>query len=129
MRAKITQNTFMLITLFLFLACGQQGPKSKKSFDEIRDMVTGRTASEVENLLGEPDSRQQLVLSGERWVWWNYTYLDGKNYPPEMRGRQVHLEIIFERELKERASAKAALPDLRIIDPLSVSYTLAQEAM
>ena len=74
------------------------------------------------------DSRQPLVLLGERWVWWNYTYLDGKNYPPEMRGRLVHLEIIFDRKLEEGGNAKAALSDLRISDPLSVSYALAQQA-
>jgi hypothetical protein len=46
-----------------------------------------------------------------------------------MRGRLVHLEIIFERELNERGNAKAALSALRAIDPLSVSYTLAEQGM
>ena len=120
-----------LVTLLaiIFVACSQQMPKSQKSFDDIREMVKGMTASEVESLLGKPDSRQPLVLSGERWIWWDYTYLDGRNYSPEMRGRLVHLEIIFEQELKQSESAKASLSDLRIIDSLSVSYTLAQQAM
>lgn len=122
------KNLVALLAL-IFVACSQQGPKSKKCFDDIRDMVKEKTAAEVEGLLGEPDTRQPLVLLGERWIWWNYTYLDGKNYPPEMRGRLVHLEIIFERNLKEKGNTKAALSDLRIIDPLSVSYTLAQKAM
>jgi hypothetical protein len=129
MRAKIAQYALMLITLVLLLACGQQGAKSKKSFDDIRDMVKGKTAAEVEHLLGEPDSRQPLVLSGERWVWWNYTYLDGKNYPPERRGQIVHLEIIFERMGTVAGNAKAALSDLRAADPLSVSYTIPQSTM
>ncbi len=122
------KNLVVLLALIL-IACGQQGPKSNKCFDDIRDMVKDKTAAEVEKLLGEPDSRQPLVLLGERWVWWNYTYLDGNNYAPEMRGRLVHLEIIFEREMKERGNAKAGLSDLRITDPLSVSYTLAQQVM
>lgn len=120
----------MLVLLTLVLvACRQQGSKSPKCFDDIRDMVKGKTAAEVESLLGEPDSRQQLVLSGERWVWWDYTYLDGKNYPPEMRGKVVHLEIIFERAGNAVGNAKAALSDLRAMDPLSVSYTIPQSAM
>lgn len=122
------RNLMTLLALIL-IACSQQRPKSEKCFDDIRDMVKEKTAAEVESLLGEPDSRQSLVLLGERWIWWNYTYLDGKNYPPEMRGRLVHLEIIFDRKFKEKGSAKAALSELRIIDPLSVSYTLAQQAM
>lgn len=129
MRTKIARTIFLLITLVILLACGQQGPKSNKSFDAIRDLVKGRTAAEVESLLGEPDSRQPLILSGERWVWWNYTYLDGKNYPPEMRGRVVHLEIIFERVGHAAGNAKAALSELRAADPLSVSYTISQKAM
>ena len=129
MRAKIVQTLFLLITFVILLACGQQGPKSNKSFDAIRDLVKGKTAAEVESLLGEPDSRQPLILSGERWVWWNYTYLDGKNYPPEMRGRVVHLEIIFERAGHAVGNAKAALSELRAADPLSVSYTISQKAM
>ena len=113
----------------VFAACSQQGHKSQKCFDDIRDMVKGRTAAEVASLLGEPDSRQPLVLSGERWIWWNYTYLDGHNYPPEKRGQVVHLEIIFEREPNETGNTKAALSSLRMTDPLAVSYTLAEPAM
>lgn len=129
MRLRIVQTAFMLITLCLFLACGHQGAKSRKSFDDIRDMVMGRTAAEVENLLGAPDSRQTMVLSGERWVWWDYTYLDGMSYPPDRRGKVVHLEIIFERVGDAAGNAKAALSELRAADPLSVSYTLSQPAM
>jgi hypothetical protein len=130
MNVCVRKSIYLLILLALVLvACRQQGPRSQKCFDDIRDMVKGRTAAEVESLLGEPDSRQPLILSGERWIWWNYTYLDGKNYSPKNRGRLVHLEIIFEREPNERGNVKAALSSLRAIDPLAVSYTLAEQSM
>lgn len=122
------RNILTLLALIL-IACSQQGPRSKKSFDDIRDMVKGKTASEVEGLLGEPDRRESLLLSGERWIWWNYTYLDGKSYPPKMRGRVVHLEILFERDFDERGNVNAAFSSLRAIDPLAVSYTLDEPAM
>jgi hypothetical protein len=129
MCARPMRYLFTLLALVVVVACSQQAPKSKTSFDDIRDMVKGKTAAEVESLLGKPDSRQHLVLSGERWIWWDYTYLDGKNYPPEMRGKVVHLEIIFERAGDVVGNAKAALSELRAMDPLSVSYTIAQPAM
>jgi hypothetical protein len=87
-------------------------------------MVQGRTAREIASLLGDPDSRQPMPLSGERWIWWNYTYLDGKNYPPEERGRVVHLEIIFEPKVSRSGGSVAPVSDLRAEDPLSVSYTI-----
>lgn len=118
-----------LLALAFLLTCSWQEPRSNKCFDDIRDMVRGRTAAEVKRLLGEPDSRQRLLLAGERWVWWNYTYLDGKDYPPEMRGRKVHLEIIFERKDNSTRGDEAALSDLRIIDPLAVSYTLIRQTL
>ena len=123
------QTALILLSFGLVLTCSHQGPRSKRCFDDIRDMVKGRTAAEVERLLGEPDSRQHLLLAGERWVWWNYTYLDGKDYPPEMRGRKVHLEIIFERKDSSTRGDEAALSDLRIIDPLAVSYTLIPQTL
>jgi hypothetical protein len=90
-------------------------------------MVVGRTANEVEGILGKPDSRQKMLLSAERWTWWNYTFLDGKDYPPEMRGRLVHLEIIFEPTRNGSGTSQVAHSDLRASDPLSVTYMLAQE--
>jgi hypothetical protein len=115
-----------LVSLLL-LCCGHQQAKSKQCFDDIRQTVQGRTAAEVERILGKPDSRQPMVLTGERWVWWNYTFLDGRDYPPEERGRVVHLEILFEREGKARSVSGASLSDLRATDPLGVSYTLSAE--
>jgi hypothetical protein len=90
-------------------------------------MVKGKTAAEVQNLLGRPDSRQKMLLAAERWIWWNYTYLDGNNYPPEMRGRKVHLEIIFERTDKPAENSEPSLSELRAADPLSISYAIAKE--
>jgi hypothetical protein len=124
-------QTILILTILVFtLGCGQWVPKPNKCFDDIRDRVKGRTAAEIESLLGEPDSRQLMPMIGERWVWWNYTYLDGKNYPPELRGKVVHLEIIFERTSNAAAGgAKMTLSDLKVIDPLSVSYTIPQHAL
>jgi len=69
--------------------------RSKRSFDEIQRLVWGKTAEEVISVLGEPDSRQVVFDGDERWIWWNYTFLDGDDQPPEVRGRVVHLEIVF----------------------------------
>ncbi len=69
--------------------------RSDKSFDEIARLVQGKTAAEVARLLGEPDSRQRVYDSDEKWIWWSYTFLDGADVPPEVRGRVVHLEIVF----------------------------------
>lgn len=115
------------ILLLLLVSCHHNGPKSSKCFDEIRELVKGRSAAEVEKILGRPDSRQKMLLSAERWIWWNYTFLDGQDYPPEQRGRLVHLEIIFEHAGGEGRSGNAELSDLRAADPLSVTYTLVEE--
>jgi len=96
-------------------------------------MVKGKTAEQVEQMLGQPDSRQRMTLSAERWIWWNYTYLDGNNYPPEVRGRVVHLEVIFEpaRSFKtEQTPTEEQTPsELIAADPLSVSYTVPEKTM
>lgn len=118
-------------TLFLLLcalACTHRQARSGRNFDEIRDLVTGKTAPEVERILGKPDSRETMVMSGERWIWWNYTFLDGSNYAPEERGRVVHLEIVFEPD-GSRAEASLQGAELRVGGPLGVSYTLPKEAM
>lgn len=104
-------------------ACGCQAARSGKSFDQIQKLVEGKTAAEVATLLGKPDSRQELLADDERWVWWNYTYLDGANYPPEMRGQVIHLEITFESPV---LSSEPPVPreQWRVSGPLGVSYTL-----
>jgi hypothetical protein len=105
--------------------CGGVRPRSDWSFDEIRRKVAGRSAAEVRELLGEPDVRESVLLGDERWVWWNYTYLDGAAYAPEERGRVVHLEILFERP----DGAAAAPGAWRISGPLGVSYTPADNGL
>jgi hypothetical protein len=104
-------------------ACGRPAARSGRSFDQVQKLVAGKTAAEVATLLGPPDSRQELLADDERWVWWNYTYLDGANYAPEIRGQVVHLEITF-----ESPSLVSATPvpreQWRVSGPLGVSYSL-----
>jgi hypothetical protein len=114
------------VLISLSMGCNQPHAKSAKTFDDISNLVKGKTAAEVEKLLGRPDSRDPMVMSGERWTWWNYTVLGGSNYPPEERGRVVHLEIIFEPEVARGNPATASTPVLRVMDPLGVSYTIPQ---
>ena len=38
-------------------------------FDEIKCLVEGKTAGQVLQLLGEPDSRQPVLEADERWIW------------------------------------------------------------
>jgi hypothetical protein len=122
-------NLVMIVLLILYgIGCDRPRAKSDKSFDEIRGMVNEKTAAEVERLLGEPDSREAMMMSGERWIWWNYTYLDGNNYPPEDRGRVVHLEIVFEPD-GPGTKASNHRAELRVGGLLGVSYTLPQKAM
>jgi len=96
-------------------------PRSEHSFDQIAARVTGMSAAEVATLLGEPDSRQPVFLRDERWIWWNYTFLDGEDYPPEIRGRVVHLEITF----RNPAAPGTPVPpysEWRIARPFGVAY-------
>lgn len=88
-----------LPTLLLVLLLSSCSPRARsdKSFDEIRELVTGKTAAQVEALLGAPDTRQPVLLGDERWIWRNYTYLSDNGYLPEVRGAVVHLEILFTR--------------------------------
>ncbi|HYO14461.1 MAG TPA: hypothetical protein VE685_14790 [Thermoanaerobaculia bacterium] len=110
------------VGLYYGAACGP-GSQSDRSFDQICDMVQGKTAAEVESLLGVPDVREEILEGDERWVWWNYTFLDGDNYPPEMRGRIVHLEILFQNPAPLKAQ-RPSYSEWRLSDPLAVSYSL-----
>lgn len=87
-------------------------------------MVQGRTTSEVERILGEPDSREAMPISGESWIWWDYTYLDGPDYPPEERGRVVHLKVLFEPEEPSGPGAVPVRLVLRARNPRAVSYMI-----
>ena len=90
-------------------------------------MVKGRTSSEVETLLGEPDSKQKMLSSGERWIWWNYTFLGGNSYPPELRDKVVHLEILFEPDDQDGVARAASTGELRASSHFAISYTLPPE--
>jgi hypothetical protein len=109
-----------LLILVALCACGRLAARSDRSFDEIREMVSGKTAAEVTALLGKPDTRQSILTDDERWIWWNYTRLDGDQYPPEERGQVVHLEITFTRP----ATPGAPGGTWKVASPLGVSYTV-----
>ena len=114
-------NYCLLALLLVFVQCRHIGP-AEKSFDQISAMVNGRTADEVEALLGRPNTRQSILFGDERWIWWKYTYLDGKDYAPEVRGRVVHLEILFKNPTPP---GKRRLPysQWHIVSPYGVSYS------
>lgn len=101
--------------------CGAPQARSNRSFDEIQALARGKTAQQVLQLLGEPDSRQQVFDSGERWIWWNYTFLDGKDCPPELRGRVVHLEIVV-RDTKKRGDERRPYSDWKVEDTFGITY-------
>jgi hypothetical protein len=103
---------FLLSTLAL-TAC-RPSARSHRSYDQIRDLAAGKTAAEIETLLGPPDVRQP-VLGDERWIWWSYTFLDGDQYAPEIRGQIVHLEITLQ---------KGASSTWRVSGPLAVGYSM-----
>jgi hypothetical protein len=102
-RAMSRVRTLLILTVLVALGLGaslilglhQPRPTSDLSFGEISALVQGKTAAEVARLLGEPDSRQRIYDTDEKWIWWRYTSLDGEDVPPEVRGRVVHLEIVF----------------------------------
>jgi hypothetical protein len=116
------------IVVLLAIGCSHSRARSTLCFDEICSLVAGKGPAEVEELLGVPDSREALAMSGERWTWWNYTYLSGSNYAPEERGRIVHLEIIFELSGSQTDRLRAPVK-LEVGGPLSVSYSMARETM
>jgi hypothetical protein len=117
-----------LLILTALGACGRLAARSDRSFDEIREMVSGKTAAEVTALLGKPDTRQSILTDDERWIWWNYTRLDGDQYPPEERGQVVHLEITFTRPEAGTTALGVSLArgrgTWRVASPLGVSYTV-----
>lgn len=110
-----TSGVAALLAVFFLTGCPGGRARSSKSFDEIHRMVAGKAAREVVGLLGEPDSRQPIFGADEKWIWWNYTYLDGNDFPPEVRGHVVHLEIIFKKTSRE---------EWRVDGELAVGYRL-----
>src|SRR5688572_4974458 len=95
--------------------------RSDRSFDEIQSLARGKTAQQILQLLGEPDTRQEVFDAGERWIWWNYTFLDGKDCPPEMRGRVVHLEIVV-RDPETISVDRRPYSEWRVDDAFGITY-------
>jgi hypothetical protein len=119
-RAPRRSAPLLILCLVLAAQACKPSARSARSFDQIRELVAGRTAAEVEQLLGEPDLRE-TVLDDQRWIWWSYTFLDGDQYAPEIRGQVVHLEIIFQRP--QGPGAGVPLAQWRVNGALSVSYS------
>jgi hypothetical protein len=119
--ALLASVAFMLIGP---AGCGGPKARSARSFDEIQALAQGKTAQQILELLGDPDSRQVVFDADERWIWWNYTFLDGKDCPPEMRGRVVHLEIVLRnpRVTGRRGTEGRAESEWRVDDPFGITY-------
>lgn len=114
------------VCLLGLTACSEARASSDKSFDEIRKLIEGKTAEQVVRLLGEPDTRQKVFGSDERWIWWNYTFLKGNDHPPEIRGQVVHLEIVFQNP--DRSSPEPpSYAEWRIDEPFGVSFKLPSQ--
>jgi hypothetical protein len=108
-----------------WIGCGARrsgSPRSHLSFDQIQLLVTGQTEAEVDHLLGEPDTRVARLFDDDVWIWWDYTFLDGEHYAPELRGQVVHLEITFDRPTGV-AGSEAPKAVWRVTGPLSVSFS------
>lgn len=110
--------------LTCLIACQGVRARSERSFDEIQTLAQGKTADQILRLLGEPDTRQVIFDADERWIWWNYTFLDGKDCPPEMRGRVVHLEIVFRNPRASGPARTERRPysEWRVDDAFGVAY-------
>ena len=112
-----------LVLSVLVVACNTgHRARSERAFHEIAALVAEASASEVVAVLGEPDSRQSVFLHDERWIWWNYTYLDGPDHPPELRGRVVHLEITLRRN-----QTLTGVETQRVARPFGVAYRIPGE--
>ena len=98
---KVSALLLLLFLLAWFLTYERSTVRSRYCYDEIYEMVKDRSAAEVESILGTPDTRER-ILYFERWIWWDYTFLDGKRFAPEERGQIVHLQILFESPAASR---------------------------
>lgn len=89
-------SIFIFICVFLIRSgCHQPNPRSEQSFDDIRSLVQDQSAAQVLLLFGKPDTKQVILERNERWMWHDFTRLDGERCPQELRGLVVHLEITF----------------------------------
>jgi len=126
----MASNTRILLAIAALLllgaaGCGGTRARSNHSFGEIQTLARNKTAEQLLKLLGEPDSRQIVFDADERWIWWNYTFLDGKDCPPEMRGRVVHLEIVVKnpvRTLNGEKVSRRPYSEWRVDDAFGITY-------
>ncbi len=116
----------LLVCVSAFFACGGPSQHPRRSFDQIRELAAGKTEAEVEALLGKPDTRDKILAVNERWVWWDYAYLDGNQYAPEVRGRPVHLEITFESPGSLGGGPPPPSSEWRATGPGAISYSLPE---
>lgn len=123
MASKIVMANMALLLLLGVGAVGCRGPhaRSERSFDEIQTLARGKTAEQILQLLGEPDSRQVVFDADERWIWWNYTFLDGNDCPPEIRGRVVHLEIVI-RNPERSHTSRRPYSEWQVDDAFGITY-------
>jgi hypothetical protein len=119
----ISKTAIASVVLILLLGAGCRGPtaRSERSFDEIQALARGKTAAQILHLLGEPDSREVVFDADERWIWWNYTFLDGNDCPPEMRGRVVHLEIVI-RNPERTGTIRSPYSKWQVDDAFGITY-------
>ncbi len=115
-----------LLVLGLLAGCSVEGPRSQRSFAEIQGLVEGKSAADVTDLLGEPDTRQELFDADERWIWWSYTSLESREHPPEIRGRVVHLEIVF-RNPSRASKARKPYSEWPIDSTFGVKFKLPSQ--
>lgn len=118
-----TGASVVFAAFILTFACTPPKPRVERSYDEIKALVAGKTAAEVMELLGEPDTRRELLDEDEKWIWWNYTFLAGNDYPPEVRGEVVHLEVLF-RSPSTVFQGRASPEEWRVDENFDVTYEL-----
>ena len=119
-------NRFIIFSLTLVIciqgACRPRA-KSDKSYDQICKLVAGKTEAEVARLLGQPDRLDKLPYGEERWTWWNYTYLAGQSWAPEVRDKIVHLEITFVGPIVAPVGIQER-STWRVSEPYGVGYVI-----
>ncbi len=121
-RMSIVVGLLGLVWLGL-VHCADSGPRSRRSFSELSRRIQGQSAAQILELLGEPDSRRPVLDGDERWLWWNYTFLDGRDVPPELRGKVVHLDIVVVNP-ERGGSKRPPYSEWRIDDALGIRYRL-----
>lgn len=124
MVSKIGISLMSIVLLISLAGCTGPRARSERSFNEIQSLARGKTAEQIVRLLGEPDSRQVLFDADERWIWWNYTFLDGQDCPPEMRGRVVHLEIVVKNPIQSVVARAGRRPysEWKVDDAFGITW-------